>query len=153
MRTKTKFTDSRLECMGYPVGECIIRNIPTIKIYTEIIKKESNGQRINLYCAGSSGAIIAAIIATELSDVEICHVKKEGENSHSPSCPYSRGYNVIVDDFVSTGRTIDYILDKYQGRIKSFDLMIVTSNISNYRCHTFTRRTRSPHIKKVYCQS
>jgi hypothetical protein len=55
-----------LECMKYPVGLRIQDNIPIIKEMAKAIKKQYPTHRINLICMGSSGAIIATIIAQKL---------------------------------------------------------------------------------------
>ena len=88
---------ANFEAIKYPVGDKILYNIPIIKnmgdkIKTILIKtKLDYFFPINLICSGSSGAIIAAMIATILNEdpsftkIYIRHIKKESENSHGYS--------------------------------------------------------------------
>ena len=124
-----KITDTRLGFIHYPVGEYIHLNLSTILSYADIIKKRCEGIPVNLFCTGSSGAIISGIIATEIP-VTIYHVKKEGEHSHNFTAPKPKdGFNVIVDDFIASGNTIKYILGKYVEIVKKFDLLIVSQTV------------------------
>lgn len=104
---------------SYPVGENISNNLPLIQIMYEEIKKLHGVEGINLWCRGSSGAIIAAIIAKEYINsggkALICHVKKKGEHSHNGSLYFEHGSkDIIVDDFVSSGETVKAIWAKQQ---------------------------------------
>lgn len=102
--------------VSYPVG----RNIKSV---TEVIKEFIFGfeqlnlpknTKLNLWCRGSSGAILATAFAlTSDYPCFICHVKKPGEDSHSsPIEAYETdGFNVVIDDFVSSGDTIHAILE------------------------------------------
>ena len=71
-------------------------------------------QSLNLVCRGSSGAIIAGIILYNLHldkrIVRISHVKKPGEWSHQNHIYLSSTQiNIIVDDFMSSGDTLNAI--------------------------------------------
>lgn len=100
----------------YPTGENIQRNMPIILQMIDKIKKINRKRKIlNLWCMGSSGAIIAGIISSQISNTVICHIKKNGEDSHTTTVPqyyYDDGINLIVDDFISTGSTINTIAKK-----------------------------------------
>jgi orotate phosphoribosyltransferase-like protein len=122
----------------YPVGDYIQYNIPIIKYMGDKIKliliekKLNTDAQINLICSGSSGAIIASIIATILYDkfekVCIRYIKKDGENSHGFSYMCSewfKGFNIIVDDFITTGATMKYIFNKINNNTK-VDLIAVS---------------------------
>lgn len=143
--------DVNLHQIGYPVGEYVQRHIRTIKYYAEIIKRENKDKKkVCLFCMGSSGAIISAIVCSELDDYfecEINHIKKIGENSHSSATPSMNpeNFNVIVDDFIATGETIQSILYRYD---RKFDLLIVSGSVSIYTLERIKYK-----IKKIYVQS
>lgn len=64
---------------------------------------------ITLFCQGSSGAILAALVAARCCFVkEILHLKKPGEQSHAGS--FKKGYpdslNFFIDDHIASGQTI-----------------------------------------------
>lgn len=101
--------------IGYPIGDDLIYNIKIIiKMAKQIRALKENS--IILCCRGSSGAVIAGIIARELIDlkVKIWHFKKKGESSHNSGYGFSffnlkQPYLIIVDDFSSTGETLNKI--------------------------------------------
>lgn len=101
--------------IGYPVGN----NMSEVKqLATEFArafeKLELPGDKtVNLWCRGSSGAILASAFAViSKSTCQVCHVKKSGEDSHRRRPSYdSDGINVVIDDFVATGDTIRAILE------------------------------------------
>ena len=105
---------------------------------------------MRLICAGSSGAILSSIIATQLASVvEIIHVKKAGEESHHWSCTSElKGdfLNIIVDDFIASGRTINMIYDKFT---QSNCSDTVDGLIVNSRVHKETIRNLS--ISNIIC--
>lgn len=125
--------------VDYPIAENISNNIPVLndmamKILTIYPKKVE----INLWCRGSSGAIIAAIIAAQLLRqhyrIMICHVKKDGETNHYGDGIYfiPNGVNIIVDDFICSGDTINLISEQIQKREVNFDCLVVTQSIPLY---------------------
>lgn len=101
----------------YPLGS----NIPVLRAVTaeyvngfEQISLE-DGTNINLWCRGSSGAILATAFALALPkyNFKIIHVKKRNESAHYPHAdPFSNGIHVVIDDFISSGDTIRAILEK-----------------------------------------
>jgi adenine/guanine phosphoribosyltransferase-like PRPP-binding protein len=95
-------------CRSYPVGENIQSYLPTIRGMIKAIKALDK-KDIKLCCRGSSGAIISGIIAAEIPECEIIHVKKDGETSHTYNSEYTilpSDYIIYVDDFVSSGSTM-----------------------------------------------
>lgn len=117
----------------YPIGEFISKNIIVAKemAYTlrKIYKKDDI---INFWCRGSSGAMIASLVARYFPKCCICHVKKEGENSHAEFITYkSDGYNVIIDDFILSGDTINEIYKHLSNSTNSteVDCIAVTRSI------------------------
>lgn len=149
-------TDNKLKAMDYPVGETIAFNLPIINHYTSIIKrlteKQHKEKTIILYCRGSSGAIIAGIIASQLTEkkVIVAHVKKDGESSHAGKPTYSEEntFSVIVDDIICSGDTIGEIVSKIN-HIR-FDLLIISGGVSRYVINGFINHNR---IKKMYCKN
>jgi len=102
---------------GYPVGGNISGAILSAKKAAQRFNriKEFKGYRVNIWCRGSSGAILASLFASHLNvESTICHVKKDGEKSHCSGInPYFFKFvNVIIDDFVETGSTVNAIFDK-----------------------------------------
>ena len=104
----------------YPVSSYIQSNLPIIMKMVEKLKPEiDDDSELILWCRGSSGAIIAAVMATMINNAKISHVKKEGEGSHSNivSChpeDKKKAVNVIVDDFMSSGETLNAIYEAMQ---------------------------------------
>lgn len=140
---------SKLNEMEYPVGTYIAENKDTIKYIGRIIKKYYSDKRVNLWCRGTSGAIISSIISLQLNKCRICHIKKEGENSHGSYVNAIKdGYNIIVDDFICSGETISTIIltSKRDYDITEFDALLVSGSI---RDHIL----RGLPIKDIYCQS
>jgi len=111
-------TDERIEFdMTYPVGRDMDNVNKYLKVYEEIVRNNvGKDEKLNLLCRGSSGAIIAGILSFLLSDYDtiITHIKKPREDSHYKSVNINADlYNIIVDDFISTGSTVSAINDKY----------------------------------------
>ena len=104
--------------LSYPIGPYIHGNLPSIKQMARSLNELYGDKPITLWIGGSSGALIGGIIANELStddrDIKINYAYKKAEPSHhSGSIGYSldNSVNVIVDDFVVTGNTINRIID------------------------------------------
>lgn len=104
--------------LSYPVGndmESAIIN--SSKVFKLLLPKVKKSDTVNIWCRGSSGAIISALISSNfvLKGIphKICHIKKPGESSHS-SCitPIYKGLNIIVDDFIDSGHTITVIISE-----------------------------------------
>lgn len=108
----TKFYDGG---MDYPVGN----NIPQIKGFiTKAIEAVQSVEHeirpegfgtINLFCRGSSGAILASMFAAMCPwDCKVLHVKKDGERSHGGTLYWfdTKNVNFMIDDFICSGDTI-----------------------------------------------
>lgn len=96
----------------YPVGENIKSYFDSCKEVAEIIEKEFPNKSITFWCRGSSGAMISALVCQHLGDVNIFHVKKENEISHFSSINQYNEINIIIDDLMDSGSTVDYIYQK-----------------------------------------
>lgn len=127
-----------LPMMSYPVGEFMDRNILLIEEMSKVIIDNYGGDNINLWCRGSSGAIIAALICNKFisqtgGKCKIAHVKKEGESSHHSTPTYNSSYkNIIVDDFIASGRTVIAILQEMLNYLVQPKVtIVVTGTISS----------------------
>ena len=121
----------KLQRMDYPVGPNIKVNLPIINNMYRYIKEKFPEGTITIWCRGSSGAIIAGIISSKLKGrAQVAYVSKPNEKRHDLVSPYkySVGYNIIVDDFICTGKTIDDIIKKSDR--EKFDLLIVSGVVT-----------------------
>lgn len=110
--------ETQMRC-NYPVGSDIQAAKEMVKEWISIFDtlEYSTDVKINLWCRGSSGAILAALF-TSMSryDCIICHIKKDGENSHSTIPAMHNNMikgdtiNVVIDDFIASGATIKEII-------------------------------------------
>jgi len=134
--------------MYYPVGMNIGYNSETINQYCRVIENNYSDKQIVLHCMGSSGAIIAGIIAYNISNVTINHIKKDGEQSHDcqPGHFDKRLINIIVDDIVASGSTVRDILSKYPTDC-IFDALFVSN-----RCSEMFYSAVKDRIKRLYIQ-
>ena len=118
--------------IDYPIGGYLSENLPIVQKLAEELKKHIP-KEINLWCTGSSGAIMAAFIAQYLGEeysIFISHIKKSGEKAHNGSTQFEIGYyNVVVDDFIATGDTILGILKYLEEKHLSSDLLCVSGTI------------------------
>lgn len=131
MKTAKHIKLESVSQLSYPVSSYIQFNIPTILDMVEKLKTElDENKELILWCRGSSGAIIAGVMATQIKNAKISHVKKDGESSHSATVsttPKDRKntINVMVDDFTSTGSTLNAIYDQMKAhKIKVHGLCI-----------------------------
>jgi hypothetical protein len=126
----------------YPFGPNIKDNIPKLKTMAEefalfwykLPLEDKKSQKINILCRGSSGAMMAALFAAEIKDlvsVTISHVKKIGEDAHTSDIYVSPDHFVIIlDDFISSGATVNAIYDQFLGEVETrVDLLCVTGNV------------------------
>lgn len=124
--------------IGYPVGRYINEAIEFISRVTNKITSEEllpKRKEIILWCRGSSGSILAALLASKLVvlgfKVIIRHVKKPGEDSHTSNGWINdyNYFNIIIDDFVATGDTIVAISKEMaKSGIEEIDCIIVSAS-------------------------
>jgi len=110
--------------IGYPVGNYPANAIKYAKGAAKqfISIKEYEGLKVNVWCRGSSGAILSALFISCMpkpSLFKIIHIKKIGEKSHAdsnliflPSKSNKVILNIIIDDFCETGETVRIIHKK-----------------------------------------
>lgn len=137
---KVHFLADRHESISYPVGlhideaisfmDSVIRKIDTIEDFPT--------KGIAIWCRGSSGAILATILAqyfhtAGFTNVQINHVKKKGEDSHSSNLFVNHDINIVIDDFVDSGSTIRNIMyTLYKEGIDYVDYLIVSDTPLEY---------------------
>ena len=139
----------KLRTMDYPVGPNIKVNLPIINNMYRYIKEKFPEGTITIWCRGSSGAIIAGIISSKLKGrARVAYVSKPNEKRHDKLSAhmYSTGYNIIVDDFVCTGETINKIIN--ESTITQFDLLIISGNLTTNCINKWKNK-----IKTICCQS
>jgi len=110
--------------VGYPVGENIASAIKSVKKMANCFNEvnEFKDKYVNIWCRGSSGAILATLLASTIDNkCHICHVKKDGEWAHNSEPTPARHLslptiNVIIDDFICSGSTVRSIYEKMNSR-------------------------------------
>lgn len=124
----------------------ITNNIPKTLKFTERVSmillsiiKQNKIINVNLWCRGSSGAVIAAFVSQDIIqkskniNVKICHVKKDGENAHTSSISCFENsldtWNIIVDDLIASGATITAIISIMNARNIKPDVLCVTGEV------------------------
>lgn len=133
---KTKTLIRPMEEISYPVGLNMSYNLSIIKSMATYIR-ELGKKDIILCCSGSSGAIIASVIYTEIPDLieDIWHIKKTGETAHRSGVGYGcheNNYSIIVDDFALTGKTVNYINSEYKNLTeRDIDCVCLSAVASN----------------------
>jgi len=138
--------------IDYPIGGNLPENIPIVQKLAEELKKHLP-KEINLWCTGSSGAIMAAFIAQYLGDeysIFISHIKKSGEKAHNGSTQFEIAYyNVVVDDFIASGDTILGILKYLEEKQLSPDLLCVSGNIFPKSFSEFTSKFKTVIASRI----
>jgi hypothetical protein len=114
----------------YPVGEHMDRAIQFIDAAAPLVQNIIGEKALNIWCRGSSGAILASLLVAKLSDKntkKILHVKKKGETSHHGNCFYisSSEVNLIIDDFCETGETLNKIYEKLSAFTPVVDILLL----------------------------
>jgi adenine/guanine phosphoribosyltransferase-like PRPP-binding protein len=113
---ETNYIKTEISTLQYPVGKYIEGNKILIKQMAKAfaLLEEFKGKKLNLICRGSSGAIVATVFSLVLeNDIIITHIKKAGEDSHHDSCHLEPNRkNIIVDDMVASGATLNAIYNK-----------------------------------------
>lgn len=124
---------------SYPVGayyQEVYRKFMEISkfFFNKIPVSQLEDKTINLFCTGSSGLITASIFAGYaqenyshvFSQIRIIDIKKHGERAHGESFTFfdpdeDNNFNIIIDDFISSGETLRKLIfdikDKLMRRI------------------------------------
>lgn len=131
------FTDKRY--LSYPVGMYMQDAIQYIKEVTPFIKDLIGAEPVNIWVRGSSGAILAALLVSNLdNECYIQHIKKEGEQSHHSGFSYRDvGYNMILDDFCRSGETLNAIWNEASRHTGNIDLLVLANMCKEEWCLDF----------------
>lgn len=121
--------------INYPVGHYLKDALQFVKRSVKIIveKKLFPTSDITIWCRGSSGSMLASMLTIELynnnyNNIKVSHIKKLGEDSHSSGkvifCKET--FNIIIDDFVASGATIQSIMYEMNYYVEYCDCLIVS---------------------------
>ncbi len=126
--------------IGYPVG----LHMPDALLYIDEVAKYINenikDKTIHVFCIGSSGAILASLLYSQVvsgNKLYVCHIKKVGENSHSGhNLTFKKSdINIIIDDFSYTGTSLENIYNAI-GQMSVIIDYLILSKITNGACYT-----------------
>lgn len=129
----------------YPVGSYIVSAISFIDKALLTIKEKITfeNENILIWCRGSSGAILAGLLAAKLINLypaiytRIVHVKKPGEQAHDVDIKHVRlsttYTNIIIDDFSYSGETIMSIAKAMAIREVQYIDLLILSNIQTVK--------------------
>jgi len=98
--------------LGYPVGETLPHHLHKIKQLAELINSKGYTD-LGIVCTGSSGAIIATAVACYLQETpKIYYIKKKYERNHGHGISMAkyRSTLIFVDDFISSGATVQHVI-------------------------------------------
>jgi len=124
--------------MQHPVGSHMTYNIPLINVMTQNLTEHFEDYSIDyadvcFVAQGSSGCIIAALIAAKIAGSIIWDIKKPGQKSHSHHgycAPVNTKYMVFVDDFISSGKTFHRCYDEVKKYKRTINCIAVTGRVS-----------------------
>lgn len=118
--------------MNHPVGENIENALEYISLVAPHVQNVIKKSNLNIWCQGSSGAILSAFLVKELDNsCKICHIKKEGEWSHQNYVSeifYAPCKNILIDDFMRSGNTLDRIYEAYSKKFRTYLDILILSN-------------------------
>ena len=139
--------------INYPVGLYV--NEATVyidKVFMILdknkIKFNSRENTINVWCRGSSGAILAALFVQRIPEAraKIIHIKKKGEDSHDYLQDHRsqpEDIDIVIDDFMSSGETLTHIWN--DSKIKKVDFLI----LSTFKIKYFVDAFKHPEFPKM----
>ena len=100
----------------YPVGRAMSITKEIVSEMALLLKEiyPNKSEPLMFLVRGSSGAILSGIITSMMSEydnIEIMHIKKHGESSHSGNYyRFDKKYKtIILDDFIESGETVNSI--------------------------------------------
>lgn len=130
----------------YPVGAYFHENLDYIKESANgIMKLYPSRFEIALVCRGTSGCILASGVGFILEEhgyrVTLIVSRKENESHHSDNMYHASALKldtiiVVIDDFISSGATIQKILedlDASRSRRKTYDLLCISNAFNEPR--------------------
>lgn len=124
--------------INYPVNDCkkVSHNIDLI---IPILKSIVGNKKLNIWCRGSSGSICAAILASKLDNISrIVYVRKETEFKHENNYPMNNFTNIMIDDFIDSGDTLNSIKTKMERKLCTVLILVDGRNNEKYKSLIFT---------------
>ncbi len=120
------------ELITYPVG---LYPDDAMKFINLVVPKLNSvikpTDKLNLWVRGSSGAILASFLCSKIqNNCKIMYIRKPGEFSHSiyPVRDLSYNVNIIIDDFICSGETVNTIYKEMSNyNLKQVDIFIIDS--------------------------
>lgn len=130
---KRYYVDSTLY-ISYPVGHSPHLAVAFVNAVIPIVKQIVGIKEINIWVRGSSGSILGTLLMVGLcgtNDVTITHIKKFGEDSHCGGgiSIHNREerINILIDDLISSGETIEAIWEKAKKHIPNIEIVILNN--------------------------
>lgn len=115
-------TSHALSAADYPTGTNMdMATIFATTVALTIAQDNTKSDIVEIWVRGSSGAILGALLFQALTTlkpqyrIKVHHIRKDGESTHSGNGGIawrSQGpsaYNIIIDDFISSGTTLKQI--------------------------------------------
>lgn len=131
-----EYTDRCLDDGFYPVGKNMPKAIRFVnETFTSLLDiLPESVAFINIWCTGSSGAILAGLLANKLLSPEmemqqslsviVQHIKKDGEEAHEDyngigyagmiGADNDLYWNIIIDDDIASGNSMTRIYNKIE---------------------------------------
>lgn len=128
----------------YPVGKSMSITKEIVSEMASKLRKiyPNKSEPLIFLVRGSSGAILAGIITSIMSEyenIEIMHIKKSGESSHYGN--YYRFHKpcktIILDDFIESGETVNSIYNSVieDNKNLTIDTLCVSGFVNPNRLH------------------
>lgn len=143
----------------YPTGRYFNDNTSYAKEVARNIIKLSPTKNIALICRGTSGTILCGAIGMLLKlkeyNIIILISRKTSSHGHSMEGAYlveeNKYFTVVVDDFISTGNTINEIVRHLEGytSLRTFDLLCISNNLDKQRIEDWKNTSHSEKIYKT----
>jgi hypothetical protein len=141
--------------VNYPVAINIRQLPPHIENLTNITMKaiklaKADGRKINIIVTGSSGLIIGTLLWQKLTtkgyEVLMTHIRKDVTGHHGsmfeslvPHDKWHETFNIITDDFVATGSTVQRIFAALGLKIEFLDGILIDNFDVNTISHAMKR--------------
>lgn len=117
--------------LKYPIGHNLQDSFAYIDEVLPFVQSVVGSRPVNVWCRGSSGAILATLLIKGLDNTcYIQHVKKEGESAHDNGLRYNEDdrLNIIIDDFCRSGSTLNAIWREAKHyQVEAIDLLILAN--------------------------
>jgi hypothetical protein len=117
----------------YPVGISVQDSIEITKSIAYKLEQVFPDRHKILWCRGSSGAMLSYGTAMIIPVYRIIHIKKEGEYAHYAGIFVNNfpvdAVNIIMDDFISTGDTVNTIWSFMEYYHIKCDCLCVTGEV------------------------